>query len=76
MTLRYLAEGFYPGEMRVGGGVSRIGNSSYEIAQALFQDGRCIGLCDTVLGYTHEGRSAPLPDPLRQSLARLSSTDS
>ena len=75
VTLRYLAEGHYPLETRVGGGVSRIGNSSYEIAQGLFQEGRCIGLCDTVVVYTREGRSAPLPDLLRQSLGRLRYTE-
>ena len=75
VTLRYLAEGHYPLETRIGGGVSRIGNSSYEIAQGLFQDGRCIGLCDTVVVYTREGRSAPLPDPLREALQRLRYTE-
>jgi acyl-CoA thioester hydrolase len=72
VTLRYLAEGFYPAETRVGGAVSRIGDSSYEMAQALFQDGRCIGLCDSVLVYTHEGRSAPLPGAMREALSRFS----
>ncbi|MBW3558944.1 MAG: thioesterase family protein [Proteobacteria bacterium] len=68
LTVRYLAEGFYPATLLAGGGVSRIGGSSYEIAQGLFQDGRCIGTCDTVLVYTREGRSAPLPETLRTQL--------
>ena len=71
VTLRYLAEGFYPAAIRVGAGVSRIGNTSYEIAQGLFQDGRCIGLCDTVIVYTRDRRSAPLPDALRALLQPL-----
>lgn len=68
LTVRYLAEGFYPAVLQAGGGVSRIGGSSYEIAQGLFQDGRCIGTCDTVLVYTREGRSTPLPEALRARL--------
>jgi acyl-CoA thioester hydrolase len=68
VTLRYLAEGFYPGVLTVAGGVTRIGNSSYEFGQALFQNGRCIGLADTVLVHTRAGRPASVPELLRQAL--------
>ena len=71
VTLRYLAEGFYPAPLQVAGGISRIGGSSYEIAQALFQDGRCIGLCDTVIVYTRDRGSAPLPGAYRALLQPL-----
>jgi len=69
VTLRYLGEGFYPSVLRVGGAIARIGGSSYQIAQGLFQEGACIGTCDSVLVYTREGRPAPLPAPLRDQLA-------
>ena len=71
VTIRYLAEGRYPDPVTATAGVSRIGSSSYTLAQALFQDGRCISTCDTVFVYIKpdEGRSRPLPDSLRQVLA-------
>ena len=69
VTIRYLAEGRYPGVLTVGVGVLTIGRSSYVIGQALFQDGRCIGIAETVVVWTEDGRPAPIPDPFRQALA-------
>src|ERR1700761_4493612 len=43
VTIRYLAEGRYPDPLVLGTGVLSIGRSSFVIAQALFQNGRCIG---------------------------------
>ena len=71
MTIRYLAEGFYPSTLRVGSGVLKVGASSYEIGSGLFEaDGRCIGLAESVLVYTRERRSHPMPEALRAVLAR------
>ena len=69
LVLNYIGEGFYPSVMQVGGGILRVGGASYAIAQGLFSDGRCIGTCDTVLVYTQERASAPLPDAMRGTLA-------
>ena len=71
VTICYLSEGQYPEPLTVTAGVSRIGASSYTLAQALFQGGRCIGTCDAVFVYIkpEEGRSRPLPETLRQVLA-------
>jgi acyl-CoA thioester hydrolase len=68
VTLRYLAEGFYPAVLQVAGGILRVGGSSYEIGQALFQDGRCIGLAETVLVHTRERKSHPMADEHRAAL--------
>lgn len=71
VTMRYLGEGFWPGSLEVGTGISRIGVSSAEMVQGLFSEGRCIGLCETVLVNTAEGRPAPFPDAARACLARF-----
>lgn len=71
VTLRYLGEGFWPGTLEVGTGISRVGSSSVEMAQGLFCEGRCIGLCDTVLVNAPEGRSEPFADDARACLARF-----
>jgi acyl-CoA thioester hydrolase len=69
VTLRYLAEGFYPATLQVASGILKIGGSSYEMGSALFQDGRCIGLSETVLVYTRERRAHPMPQALRDALS-------
>lgn len=68
ITIKYLDEGFYPEPLTVGGGVTRVGRSSYEIGQGLFQKDRCIGTAETVIVYTRDGASAMLPDAIRDVL--------
>lgn len=68
VTIRYLAEGHYPGVLTVGVGTLHIGRTSYRVGQALFQDGRCIGISDVVVVWTSEGRPAPIPDDFRAAL--------
>ncbi|MBV9510447.1 MAG: thioesterase family protein [Caulobacteraceae bacterium] len=60
-NISYLAEVFHPGMARIGCGVLRIGGSSYEIGQALFQNGRCAGVCTAVFVNAPQGGAAPLP---------------
>jgi acyl-CoA thioester hydrolase len=71
LTIRYLGEGFWPGEVQVATGISKVGNSHYVMAQGLFQKGRCIGLCDTVLVSTENGKSSPLPHDIRAGVEKM-----
>lgn len=71
IKLRYLNEGFWPGTLQVSTGISKVGGSSFHMAQGLFQHGRCLGLCETVLVNTGEGRPSRLPDDLRSALESL-----
>ena len=71
ITTRFLAEGFWPGALSVGSAISAIGTSSFVMSQGLFQNGRCLGLCETVMVNTADGASAPLPPDLRARLARM-----
>ncbi len=73
VTISYLAEGSFPEPVSLGSGVSRIGGSSYAIAQGLFQSGRCIGVADTTLVYMHaaEGASRRINDDMRLRLGAL-----
>jgi acyl-CoA thioester hydrolase len=71
LTIRYLREGHWPGDVQVATGITRVGASSFEMAQGLFQDGVCIGLCDTVLVNTEGGASAPLPAANRAGVERM-----
>lgn len=66
----YLAEGQYPHPITVRVGVVSLGNSSYRVGQALFQQERCIGLADVVLTHVGDGGAAPLPAIVRSALER------
>lgn len=71
LDIAYLAEAHYPGLIRVGGGICRIGRTSYVIANALFQNGQCVGVAETVLVATAEGKPAPLSEDVREALQRV-----
>ncbi len=49
ITMEFLREGRYPGSMEVATAVTRIGHSSFGLAQAVFQDGMCVALADCVM---------------------------
>ena len=68
LSIRYLGEGFWPGTVEVATGIVRISTRSFVMGQGLWQNDRCIGLCDTVLVHTAGGASAPLPAAFRQEL--------
>ena len=71
VSVEYLAQGNYPGELLVGTAVSRIGGSSFVHSAALFQHGRPIALCDAVTVYAVDGKSRPLPPSARERLEAL-----
>jgi acyl-CoA thioester hydrolase len=60
VTINYLREGQYPDDVEVSSGVSKIGRSSYVIAQAMFQSDRCIATCDSVIVCRTDGEGKPL----------------
>jgi acyl-CoA thioester hydrolase len=65
----YLAEGQYPGLASIHLGIGHIGNSSFRMAMAAFQQDRCFALCDSVLVVrSPEGGPAQLPPQLRERL--------
>lgn len=65
----YLAEAHYPAPVALHLGVAHIGNSSFTMAMAAFQDDRCFALCDSVLVVRGpDGGAAPLPPALRERL--------
>jgi acyl-CoA thioester hydrolase len=67
-NVTYLAEVFQPDVLRIGCGIVRIGGSSYEIGQALYQNGRCAGVCTAVFVNATRPGASPLPENLRAAL--------
>ena len=70
LTFQYLAEGFWPGKVKVGTGIAKLNNTSLLMGQGLFQDDKLLGLCKTVLVCTRKGRSTPLPEDLRAAFLK------
>lgn len=68
VAIAYLAEGSFPDPVTVTSGIGRIGNSSWTIEQAMFQQGRCIATCDTVVVARTDEQAKPLGAKLRAQL--------
>ncbi len=71
ITIEYLREGRYPGTVEVATGVTRVGTSSFGLAQAAFQDGACVAVADCILVKTAAGRPTPLTAAERDLLEGL-----
>ena len=64
----FLGEVFHPDMLDIGSGITRIGNASMEISQAMFQKGKCVGICTTTFVQADEKGSSPLSEGLRAIL--------
>ena len=70
-TIDYLREAAYPGQLTVGVGVLRIGNSSYSLGMAMFQGELCVSVSDAVLVVADERGPLHLPETYRARLGEL-----
>jgi acyl-CoA thioester hydrolase len=71
VTITYLAEGRFPGDVTITSGIGRIGTSSWTILQSMHQQGRCIATCDTVVVCRTDNEARPLRSELRAALEEL-----
>lgn len=69
-TAEYHAALRYPGTVDVGTVVTRIGNSSFDLGQAVFLEDQCVATADVISVYFAPGAGKPtrLPDDLRAVL--------
>ena len=49
ITIEYLAEMHYPGEVETGIAIRRVGRSSLTFAQGMFKDGKCVSVAEAVM---------------------------
>lgn len=70
ICIDFVGQAHYPGGVEVGSRILRLGNSSYTLAQGVFQEGRCFATTETVSVYadSRAGKSVPLPPALREAL--------
>lgn len=72
LELDFVAEIFWPGRVEIGTIVTKLGNSSIQIDQGLFQEARLVGKARSVLVHLgSEKRPVPLPENVRAVLTRL-----
>lgn len=71
LEVDYLAESSWPGEVRIGCRILRLGNKSYTVGNGVFKDGRCIALGRSVIAHQQDGRGAPIVGTMRAKLEEL-----
>ena len=74
VEINYLAESYFPEHVKIASGIFRIGTSSWEIASAAFQSGKCVATCSTTTVMTSKDGASPISDALRAALERLKVT--
>lgn len=62
VTIDFIKQAHYPGTVEIATGLTRIGGSSYIIAQAAFQHDACFALGEAVMVKAIDGRPAALTD--------------
>ena len=70
LAIDFLRESHYPGIVRTGTRVARIGNKSVTTLHGVFKDELCIATAECVLVHLHGAETIPLTGPMRESLSR------
>lgn len=72
LNINLLAEINWPGRIDIGTGVRKVGSSSLQLFQGLFQDGRTVATAETVIVQMNEQtrKSQPLSDTARAFLTQ------
>ena len=71
--INYLAEINWPGRVDIGTCITRIGTSSFSLAQGFYQDGKLCGTAETTVVHVsgHPLRSCPLPEKTKEKFRSL-----
>lgn len=74
LSINFLDEIHWPGEVEIGTGVLRIGNSSLTLGQGLFTGGRCFATAEAIVVMIDRvtRKPRPLPEEFRGWLADYS----
>ena len=70
LNLEFLKEITWPGQVDIGTGILKIGNSSIRLFQKLFQNGQCMAKAETVIVQVDNdsGRGSPLNEKAKRTL--------
>ena len=70
-VVHFLAEARWPAIIDTAIGIGRIGRTSFVASSALFIEGTCISVCDTVLVAVNDDGPVAIPDEIRDALHSL-----
>jgi acyl-CoA thioester hydrolase len=70
IAIDFVSEMHWPGEVEIGTAVSRVGNSSLGLDQALFVEGRCVATAEATLVLVDKATRKPRPFS-REHAARI-----
>jgi acyl-CoA thioester hydrolase len=73
LAIDYVNQGEYPGTVKVASAITKVGRSAIHQAGALFQNGQCVALAQSVLVHIASGKPAAMSDALRLRLAQYQS---
>lgn len=65
LTVNFLASAYYPGMVKIGNVVRRIGNSSVVLEQGLFVNGKCFSTCESILVWADSRNETSRPIPAK-----------
>lgn len=71
VTVNFLRESHYPGEVRIGTGVARIGRTSLIVGQGIFKDDLCVASALGTVVHLDGSNPIPLTDAMRAALRSL-----
>jgi acyl-CoA thioester hydrolase len=61
LSIDYLQEMHFPGNVEVGSKIIRIGNSSFTVAQAIFYENKCCSSAESIIVFIDEANGKPIP---------------
>ncbi|HEX8555398.1 MAG TPA: acyl-CoA thioesterase [Sphingomonas sp.] len=71
IAIDYLAEGYHPADVEIGTGIGRMGNRSWQLLAAAWQNDRPIAICEAVLVMEAKQDETSLPGSFRERLAQF-----
>ena len=74
LSIDYLKEMHFPGLAEVGSRISKIGNSSFIVSQAIFYEGNCCSTGESIIVLLDEqtGKPTAISDEFRTRLSQIS----
>ena len=73
LNLHFLKEILWPGEVEIGTGIIKVGNSSITIYQKIFQNGQCVAESESTIVQVEKstGKSSPITEETRNALQQF-----
>ena len=68
LNIRFRAQAWYPGSVRIGTGVLRVGRTSLTLGHGVFCAEQCLVTAETTMVYIVGGKSSPITDEMRENL--------